>query len=150
MTSQTIWNPYTRTELQYLYLITVTVVMWWWLTFKTVYKLGWNWCWILFHYVNFSMTLGHTCQRLSAFLTATKRLILDYTNVLWRQERAFRESLWNFANKKACMGSSVDVEPNFSASEAYSHISNVNTPKIPGLPKWINEVMPCIPQSRWN
>ena len=48
------------------------------------------------------------------------------------------------------MGSSADVHPNLSAAEAYNHFANVtngansryNTPENPGLPVWIDEVMP--------
>ena len=48
------------------------------------------------------------------------------------------------------MGSSADVHLNFSAAEAYNHFANVtngansryNTSENPGLPAWIDEVMP--------
>ena len=73
----------------------------------------------------------------------------DYTKNLRRQERAFRENPWSFA-KRACTGASADIDPNFSAGEAYNHFANItnstnsryNTPETPGLPKWIDEVMP--------
>ena len=74
----------------------------------------------------------------------------DHKNDLRRQERAFRENPWSFA-KRACKDISADVEPNFSAAEAYNHFENVtsgtnsayNTPEKPGLPEWINAVMPA-------
>ena len=65
------------------------------------------------------------------------------------QERTFWENLWSSA-KKACKSLGGDVEPSFGASEAYTHFANItkgtnsryNTPENPGLPLWIDEVMP--------
>ena len=72
----------------------------------------------------------------------TAKRSYDYTKNLRRQERAFRENPWSFA-KRACTGTSADIEPNFNAGEAYNHFANVtsstnsryNTPEAPGLPK---------------
>ena len=73
----------------------------------------------------------------------------DYTKNLRHQERVFRENPWSFA-ERACTDASGDIEPNFSVSEAYNHFANItngtnsqyNTTEAPGLPKWIDKVMP--------